>query len=145
VDFTVDWFHHRICFQGHPEGHLILGVVFSPYNKVKGVDYMALTLTDTQKVTATVAPKDKHGHPAAVEGVPLWETTDPTVATVTPSEDGLSCVIAANGALGTCQVKVTADADLGEGVTPLTGLLDLEVVAGAAVTLDITTSAPEEQ
>jgi hypothetical protein len=38
-----------------------------------------------------------------------------------------------------------ADADHGEGVEPITGILDLEVAGGKAVSLGIIASTPREQ
>jgi len=45
-------------------------------------------------------------------------------------------------ALGTAQINVTADADLGSGVTTINGVLDVQVVAGQAVGFTIQTSPP---
>ena len=46
---------------------------------------------------------------------------------------------------GAAQVNVTADAQIGEGVTEITGVLDVEVKAGQAVALNIAAGAPEEK
>jgi hypothetical protein len=42
-------------------------------------------------------------------------------------------------------VVVTADADLGSGVTSLTGTLDFTVTGGQAATIAIISGAPENQ
>lgn len=101
-------------------------------------------LTDTQQVTANCKPKTAAGAPARVDGVPQWSTSNPSVATVTPSTDGLSCVVKAAG-IGTSQIGVVADADLGEGVREITTLDDVEVKASEAVTIGIEWGVPEEQ
>ena len=106
---------------------------------------MSLIMTDTQKFAASVSFVDAKGNPAQVEGVPAWNASDPSILTVTPAADGLSAEVVAVGPLGTSQVSVTADADLGEGVTPIVGVLDVQVVAGQAVAVSISTSAPVEQ
>ena len=46
------------------------------------------------------------------------------------------------GAVGTAQISVTADADLGSGVVTLLGLGVIEVIAGQAVTATINFSEP---
>jgi hypothetical protein len=69
----------------------------------------------------------------------------PTIAKVTPSEDGLSAVVAATDNLGFVQIRVSADADLGEGVEPITGVLDLEITGGKAVSFGIIAGTPREQ
>lgn len=106
---------------------------------------MALTLTDLQKFTASVQPVDARGNPAAVEGAPQWAVSDESILAITPAEDGLSAVVVAAGPLGNAQVTVTADADLGEGVTTLQGILDVTVIASEAVALTIAASTPENQ
>ncbi len=92
------------------------------------------TLPDTKKVPITVAYVDAAGNPAVVEGAPSWTSSDETIVTIADvSGDGMSAFAVAVGPLGTAQVNVTADADLGEGVTAVIGLLDIEVVASQAV------------
>ena len=105
---------------------------------------MSLILTDSQQATLTIQPVDKAGNAAAVEDV-AWTTSDDTVLTVTPSEDGLTAVVAITGKLGVAQVNVTADAQIGEGAVEITGVLDVEVKAGQAVALSIAAGAPEEK
>lgn len=113
------------------------GQPYSGVNKMK--------ITDSQKFTATIAPVDAKGNPAQVDGVPVWAAPDATTVTVTPAADGMSAEIAAVGPVGSVQVSVTADADLGTGVSSLVGTLQVDVVGGAAVSLQISTSAPVEQ
>lgn len=105
----------------------------------------ALILTDSQQVAFSIKVTDKKGNPASVEGVPEWASSDDTILTVEAAADGLSAVAKAAGPLGTAQVSVTADADLGTGVTSIIGTQDVEVVAGAAVAIALTGAAPEEQ
>jgi uncharacterized protein YjdB len=104
-----------------------------------------MILTDTQKVSCTIAPLNAKGNPAPVDGVPEWSSSNPSVATVTPAADGLSAVVTAVG-IGVAQISVVADADMDAGETrELTGTLDIDVRASEAVTLSITAGAPEEQ
>jgi hypothetical protein len=105
---------------------------------------LMLLLTDTQKVALSIAVVDAKGVPAKIDGIPAWEVSDPNVGSIAVAEDGLSAVFSA-GLPGTCQASVTADADLGEGVVTIAGVIDFEVVAGQAVAVTITAGAPEEQ
>lgn len=104
-----------------------------------------VNISSSQKFTASIQPVDAKGNPALVqEGSVVWGPA-PDFLTLTPSSDGLSCEIAAKGPLGQGQVDVVADADLGEGVVTIGGTLQVDVVAGQAVSLTINTGAPVEQ
>lgn len=98
---------------------------------------MAVTMTVDHFFNATIQPVDNFGNAARVDGVPVWGVSDENILEVVPAADGLSADVLAKGAIGTAQVTVSADADLGDGVRELTGLLDVEVLAGEAVSLTI--------
>lgn len=101
-----------------------------------------LTLTDSQSCPLSVAFVDAAGNPAVVDGAPQWLTGNSEILALAPAADGLSCVVNAAGPLGTATVSVSADADLGSGSTTISGSLDVTVIAGAAVTVDITAGTP---
>lgn len=104
-----------------------------------------MVLKDTEKVTLSIAPLDAKGNAASVDGAPVWASSNEAVLTVTASADGFSAVAVAVGPLGTAQVSVQVDADLGEGVKPLAATLDIDVLAGEAVALSIAAGTPEAQ
>jgi len=103
-----------------------------------------LILTDSQKVTLSIKPVTKAGNPAPIDGKPVWSLGCEDHLKLEVSEDGLSAVVSSLGKLGTCQVNVKADADMGEGVEEIVGAVDIEVKAGKAVNLGIDAGAPEE-
>lgn len=105
---------------------------------------MSLILKDNQRVTINVSPVDAKGNPAQVDGAPVWAVVGPGIVTLEPSSDGFTCVATTTGELGTTQLTVTADADVGEGIQTISGLLDLEVVGGVAVGLAIAAGIPED-
>lgn len=141
----LDIHHHKHC---HHKRNVRVDFRIGPVSEqsihVIERAILMLVLTDSQKAVLSISPVDKKEFPAAVDGVPVWTVADSTVASLTPSEDGLSASIVAE-APGTTQINVTADADLGEGVVELIGTLDVQVTAGQAVSLNISSSAPEEQ
>jgi hypothetical protein len=92
-----------------------------------------LTLPDDKTASAAVSYTDAKGNAATVDGAPVWTSSDESILTVAAAADGLSAVITPVGPLGTAQVKVEADADLGAGVTSLVTLGDIQVVGGQAV------------
>jgi hypothetical protein len=103
-----------------------------------------LVLTDLQKVNLSIAPVDVMGNPAKVEGTPIWATSDPSLLSLEVAPDGLSAYAITLGPLGTCQVSVTADANLDPDITTtITGILDISVIASEAVSLSITAATPE--
>ena len=109
-----------------------------------GVGSMALTLTDSQKAALTIAPVDAKGAPASLDGAPVWASSDETIVTVAASADGLSAEVSAVRP-GAATVTVTGDSLIGDGTTPIVGTLDVTVIAGQAVKIDITAGAPVDQ
>ncbi len=105
----------------------------------------SISMTNSQQATATIQPVDKRNQPAPVDGVPVWASSDETIVTVTPAADGMSAVVAAVGPLGAAKVSVTADADLGAGVSSIFGTLDVTITQGQAVGINITLGDATEQ
>jgi len=116
---------------------------FRPYRK--GFLIMGFTLSDSQQMNLKVDFVDKKGNVAPVDGTPEWSVDNSKLLALTPSSDGRSCLIAAVGPLGTANVTVKADADLGAGVTPIIGTVAVEITGGTATTINITGDAPVEQ
>lgn len=106
---------------------------------------MALTLTATQEAVVEVTYADRLGNPANVDGAPAWTVSNSSIVEVVATEDPNIFVIRATGTLGTSQVTVTADADLGDGVREILATEDITVVAAEAVNATIVFGAPREQ
>jgi hypothetical protein len=104
----------------------------------KGVTKMQMT--DTEKCTAHVSATTSEGNPATLADVPVWNSDDPTVVTVEPSPDGMTCVIKSPspGPLGSAVVTVSAKI----GTETVESTLAVDIVAGDATKLEITTDAP---
>ena len=101
-----------------------------------------LVLTDIQQCRLAIGPKDAAGNPAQVQGA-AWASSDTSVCTVEQAEDGLSALVKTVGPVGSCQVTVTADADLGDGVTEIVGIMQVNIIASQATTVGITAGEPE--
>ncbi len=112
---------------------------------LKGETLMAFTMTDSQQTTMSVKFVDKKGQPAKVDGAPEWSTDNTDVLALTPAADGLSCLVAAAGPLGDGTITLKADADLGAGVVPLIGTVDVSVTGGQATVVTIDPGTPSEQ
>ncbi len=88
---------------------------------------------DKKLVGCTVSYVDAAGNAAIVDGAPVWATDRPDLLVVTAAVDGMSCDISPVGPLGSAQVTVTADADMGDGMRELITLGTIDCVAGEAV------------
>ncbi len=95
-------------------------------------------IPNTYDLQLVIGPVDAKGLPAQVDGVPVWTSSDETMATVVPTADGLGCLVVPQVPLSTgFQVRVEADADLGAGVRSLTGSIELEIGPSEAVAIGI--------
>lgn len=102
---------------------------------------MALILTNAQKVALSIQPLDQYGNPAKVDGPAVWQVSDPLVGAVTTMGELTAEFVSGEG-MGVCQVSVSVDADLGEGVRQITGVLDVQVEPSEAVTVGIVAGVP---
>src|SRR5258706_5801716 len=100
---------------------------------------MASITTDQQYLGVTLTITNKKGQPAPVDGAPVWASSDATVLTVTEAADGMSGDIV-TVAPGVARVTVSADADLGSGVTTITGVTeDITVTLGTSAQASVIT------
>lgn len=124
---------------------LIIGPVYWQDNPNIGEEtIMSFVITIDQQFDAAVAFVDSAGNPAVVDGVPVWASSDDAVLAVQAADDGMSATAAAVS-VGTAQLSVTADADLGGGVRQVIGLLEVNIVGGEAVAAVITPSTPVDK
>lgn len=114
----------RITFYVEEEGQLI---------RVGGT--MFQKVTEPKKFAIKVT--DRFGNIAQTDGPPAWAPTDETLAEVAVAADGMSAIVTPKGPVGSLKLQVNADADMGEGVKPLLGELDLDLVAGDAEVISI--------
>jgi hypothetical protein len=131
----------RFVVIGGPPARLIFTVQIGE-QILEGVTSMIITVT--QKFSISVQPVDAKGNPAVVDGAATFESSNPAAIEVTPTGD-LTADVRAVGVVGSGQVSVSVDADLGEGVRTISGVLDVEVQPGEAVALTINTGPVEEQ
>ena len=119
--------------------------------KWTGGQDMSYTLPGDKQVGLQIAYVDANGNPAPVDGAVQWESSTPEIADVVPisplppgAPEGGAVTLVPGTKTGNVQVSATADADLGSGISTITTLLDVTVVAGQAVAGTITPiGAPE--
>ncbi len=95
-----------------------------------------------KKRTFAIAAVDAKGRPAAVDGVPEWTDSPTGAVSLFPAADGMSCDVVWLAANPGVVVTVTADADLGEGVTPIVASANVATLGAAAVGLTLS-AGPE--
>lgn len=105
---------------------------------------MQLTLSDSQEVDISIKPTDKRGNPAPLQS-PVFESSDTSVLVLVDGADPQQKIARAVGAIGAAMITFTGDADLGDGVVPIIGTMDVVVIAGQAVAVELTAGAPREQ
>jgi len=106
---------------------------------------MAYNLPNDHFVDVQVAWTDAKGNPAQVDGPTSWNTSDQNIAGVdADGTDSTKARVTPGANIGNAQVSASADADLGQGVTTITCLMDVTVVAGQAVAGTITPAGPPQ-
>ncbi len=143
----LDQIYRLIVFEP-PEGPPVNPISFAVQLNENGPTAKGVTgmqMTADQKVAVSISITNPvTGKPAKVDGVPVWATSDETVITVEPAADGMSATVSGVTA-GDARVVVTADADLGAGVSTISGALDFTIEAGALPTITLTAGVPEAQ
>lgn len=88
------------------------------------------SMTTAEEIPFTVSIVNAAGQPAQVEGAPTFASSDPTILTVLLDDPlvGLSGKVVSVGA-GTARVSISADADLGAGVSTIVGVSEDIVVS----------------
>jgi hypothetical protein len=99
-----------------------------------------MVLTNTRKKNVTARFTDADGKDARVDGIPIWRSSDESVATLDVAADGMSAKVlpAQPGVtVGSSTIVVVADADLGSGVEQVEGSLQVDVRAPKATAVSL--------
>ena len=130
--------------RGHKVSEISL-VVGTPEPKhirvLHGGPTVAFQLRDDQQVSLAAVALDSEDNPAAA--TVAWASSDDTIVAVADTGNGTALAVASPGAAGLGAAAITATVtDLSDG-DQLVGTFDVEVVAGDAVTVNITAGTPE--
>lgn len=100
-------------------------------------------LPEGQKETLTLKILDSAGNIGTITGVPAWTIDNNVLAQITPSVDGLSCLVTGATANATAvNIEVTANSTSGSS---LSDTLALTIVGGAAISIQIEQGTPVSQ
>lgn len=97
-----------------------------------------------QQFQCTVAFEDAAGNPATVDDPPEWSADPADILTLEPDANGLTVLVKSGTKAGSAQLLCKADADLGAGVTEITGMLAVTVLPGDAVTITLNPGQVED-
>jgi hypothetical protein len=117
-------------------GYALVTLTYRGFKVTAKGDAMAYTLPDGNEVHVKISYVDAQGNAAIVDGDITWTSSNDEIATViVDDDDSTEAVVAATvgGTIGQVQITAKADADLGSGVRELITTMDVEVVAGEAV------------
>jgi len=136
--------HYNVC---RYNGRIIV-TFFINGIKIKGNTTM-VSMSYSQKVTVEIQAVDSNGNPAQVEAGSInVSSSNPEVCSIVrdaENENRFDIYGSNNGTVGVAQIDISADADLGEGVSTITGFIGVEITPKQAVGLGITIGEPVEQ
>jgi hypothetical protein len=112
------------------------------FNIIVG-DTNMITINDSQKVLLTAEALSAAGNSAQVDGPVVWAVSASAGVVQLVTVDDKSVYAVAIGPFGLATVQATADADLTSGTSYIVGSIDVEVVGGPAVTLNVIAGTPE--
>jgi uncharacterized protein YjdB len=103
---------------------------------------MAFQLKDSQQLPLEVEALDAEGNAAAI--TVTFASSDESIVAITDNGDGSAMAVASPGAAGLGTATVTATATGTDG-SSLEGSLEIEVIAGDAVSINILPGTPEDK
>lgn len=103
---------------------------------------LELSITNEEQVVVHLAPVTAAGKPTKLDGAPTW-TVVSGPAKVNAAADGLSATLVSDdNDLSDTIVKVSADADLGDGVEEVADTITLHTTHANAKSLGLSADAP---
>lgn len=94
---------------------------------------MAMGIVGDEFKAVTIEITDATGKPAKVNGVPVWASSDEKVLHAMARPDGMGGVVELIG-VGTAHITVTANADMGMGISNIVGTSE-DITVSAAIAM----------
>lgn len=105
---------------------------------------MSQQIFNTQEIDCTLTPEISPGVPAPVDGDIAWEVLSGN-STFTVIGDGKTATLRSEDGIGNTIFKATGDADLGNGVVPISVEIELIVIGPQAQTLGVAFGEPRNK
>lgn len=141
ITITVHHYFHCVPPPAPPTGATSLTFALPRPFPLRPLEVTRMKLDVGQSKTVVLVAKDANGNLARLDqqdGPPQWTTSNPAVATIAPTSDGLSATVS-GVAPGTTQLGVRGDADLDAGETRFLDSPPFDVVVSEieAATIEI--------
>lgn len=98
--------------------------------------------TKQSAVVSVKSFKDDRGDVVGVDGPPTWHTDNSDLVALEPAADGMSCKVTTGAMAGVAKVQMTADPDLSPAVKELVGVVEFNIMAREAVSVELEVSTP---
>lgn len=118
-----------------------LPLVVGPARQKRRGPMDLIRLTTEQEIPVDVAPKTPAGHPATIDGTPVYSIDDGAVAEIIAPGDSPTGIIVRSVGVGMTTLSGTVDADLGSGVRTIPFSVQVEIVTPEAALVDVTAGA----
>lgn len=102
-------------------------------------------MSNEQKFTATATFRDQRGTTLRIDGIPSWTVSDPTLVTLEPSVDGLTCVVRSRGSSGKGKLTCVASVHWASGPMTVTATTEFEVKDIGLIVGEISFSTPVQR
>lgn len=100
-----------------------------------------MQINNLQEIDCTLTPEISPGVPAPIDGDIAWEVLSGN-STVTPIGDGKVATLRSEDGIGRTTFKATGDADMGNGVVPISVEIELDVIGPQAQSLGVSFGEP---
>lgn len=117
-----------------------------PSLKTKPNQMLEITLTNEQKVAATLNPTTQKGKPVQLDGPAVWKVVSGDCTVQEVSDDGKTATIFSGDSPGDSEVLIEADANLNPGedqVTTISDVIKVHVEGAMASNLGLSLGQPE--
>jgi hypothetical protein len=134
IEFKLGGTIRFIADQAPNQAGVFVSVKYENFTLKARAEQMAYTLPNDKTINMQISYVDAKGNAAAIDDEVQWTSSDAAVLSLkVDPQDSTIVGLMPVGPAAQVQVSATADADLGDGVRNIVTVLDVQVVAGEAV------------
>lgn len=96
-------------------------------------------LQQQQEFDASISSvKDARGRDTTFDGVPVWDSSDPSIVDLRVADDGMSAVVGSLDTDGTATITITGDGRQGPDTVTVMAVISVIVAPGDVAVFDVT-------